>query len=155
MKIRRASKADIPTIQAIEIACPTAAHWMEADYNQALENVAARRVVLVAESDGQVAGFAIARVIDHEWELENVAVSPERQRKGVGQALVRVLADIAQHSGAKAIYLEVRESNSTARTLYERCGFSQSGLRKDYYSSPDENAVLYRFLCIPEQPENR
>jgi len=155
MKIRRASRADLPSILAIEQQCPTIAHWPEAEYTQAIENVAARRTVLVAEHEGQVIGFVVARVIEHEWELENIAVIPERQRKGIGQALLRVLIDVARIHTADAIFLEVRESNSHARILYERCGFQQTGERKDYYSSPHENAVLYRYLCNPELTEKR
>jgi ribosomal-protein-alanine N-acetyltransferase len=154
MKIRRATRDDFQSILDIEQLCPTAAHWKESDYAQALENVAARRVLLVADHENQVLGFVVARLVDHEWELENIAVNPGSQRKGIGQALLRVLTDVARHSGAQAIFLEVRESNSSARTLYERCGFQQSGVRNGYYSSPDESAILYKFLCTSELPEN-
>ncbi|HWR13322.1 MAG TPA: ribosomal protein S18-alanine N-acetyltransferase [Terriglobales bacterium] len=150
MKIRRAVRTDVPAIHEIATACPTSAHWPEDEYVQALENIAARRTVLVAEDDERVLGFAVARSIDHEWELENVAVVPDRQKKGIGQALMHVLVDLAQRCGAEAIHLEVRESNSYARTLYERCGFQQLAVRKNYYSGPEENAVLYRYLCTPE-----
>ena len=155
MKIRRASRADLPAIVEIEQQCPTIAHWPEEEYTQAIENIAARRTVLVAEHDGQVLGFAVAKVVDHEWELENIAVLPERQKKGTGQALLRVLIDVARIHSAEAIHLEVRESNSHARILYERCGFQQTGERKGYYSNPEESAVLYRYLCNPESLENR
>src|SRR4051794_32148443 len=101
MKIRRASRADLAAILAIEQQCPTIAHWPEAEYTQAIENVAARRTVLIAEDDGQVLGFAVSRVIDHEWELENIAVTPERQKKGIGQALLRVLVDVARMHSAE------------------------------------------------------
>lgn len=155
MKIRRATRDDLQAIQDIDQLCPAAAHWREADYVQALENVAVRRVVLVAEHNGQVVGFVIARMVDREWELENVAVNPGNQRKGIGQALLRILTDVAANSGAEAIYLEVRESNSGARILYEHCGFQQTGRRKNYYSAPGEDAVLYRFLCNSEFRKNR
>jgi ribosomal-protein-alanine N-acetyltransferase len=154
MNIRRASHADIPAMVTIANQNPSAAHWAEADYAQALENVAALRIVLVAQAEGNVVGFLVARLIDREWELENIAVTPQRQRKGIGQALMRVLIEVARHNEAEAIFLEVRESNSFARTLYERCGFQQSGVRKGYYSTPPEDAVLYRFLCNPELLEN-
>jgi ribosomal-protein-alanine N-acetyltransferase len=97
----------------------------------------------------------VARTLQHQWELENMALLPERQRKGVGQALMRVLLDVAHHHGAEAIFLEVRQSNSHARILYERCGFQPSGERKQYYSNPPEDAVLYRYLCKSELLENR
>jgi [ribosomal protein S18]-alanine N-acetyltransferase len=46
-------------------------------------------------------------------------------------------------NGGDRILLEVRESNRNARQLYDSFGFSQMGLRKDYYSDPPEHAILY------------
>jgi [ribosomal protein S18]-alanine N-acetyltransferase len=155
MRIRRATRDDFQPILDIERLCPTAAHWKEADYVQAIENVAAQRIVLVADHNNHILGFLVARLVGRDWELENVAVNPGNQRKGIGQALLRVLIDVASQNGAESIFLEVRESNSSARTLYERCGFQHAGERKEYYSTPTENAVLYRFLCTSEHRENR
>jgi ribosomal-protein-alanine N-acetyltransferase len=155
MNIRRAVRTDIPAILSIANQNIMAAQWRAQEYEQALENVAARRLVLVAAADSNVVGFLVARAIDSEWELENIAVTPERHRKGVGQALLWALIDIARHHAGEAIFLEVRESNSAARTLYERCGFQASGTRPGYYSAPVEDAALYRFLCSSESLENR
>ncbi len=152
--IRRGQRADVPHIIALAGQNPSAAHWPAAEYEQALENVAARRVLLVAESAGQLLGFVVARMVGREWELENIAVTPERHKKGIGQVLMQVLIDVARHQDAEVIFLEVRESNSSARTLYERCGFQQTGNRKAYYSAPDEDAILYRFWCTPESLKN-
>lgn len=154
VKVRRAHREDIPAIFAIAEENPTSAHWPESEYIQALENIAARRIVLVAESGGEVLGFLVARLLDREWELENIAVTPGRQRKGIGQVLMHVLVEIARHNEAEAIFLEVRESNSYARVLYERCGFQQAGMRPGYYSNPPESAVVYRFWCKPESLKN-
>lgn len=152
--VRRARRDDVPAIHAIAEQNPTSAHWPESEYIQALENIAARRVVLVAETLGELVGFVVARMLDHEWELENIAVTLGRQRKGIGQVLMHVLIDVAKHNDAEVIYLEVRESNSHARVLYERCGFKLSGTRPAYYSNPQEPAILYRFQCIPETFKN-
>jgi ribosomal-protein-alanine N-acetyltransferase len=154
VRVRRARRDDISAIHAIAEQNPTAAHWPESEYIQALENVAGRRVLYVAEIAGEVAGFVVARMVTHEWELENIAVSITRQKKGIGQALLHVLIDVARHNEAEAIFLEVRESNSFARVLYERCGFLQTGMRPRYYSNPEEGAVLYRFLCNPGSLKN-
>jgi ribosomal-protein-alanine N-acetyltransferase len=152
--VRRARREDVPAIHAIAEQNPTSAHWPESEYVQALENIAARRVMYVAETAGQVAGFVVARMVDREWELENIAVALGRQHKGIGQILMHVLIDVARHSEAEAIYLEVRESNAFARVLYERCGFKLTGKRPEYYSNPLESAALYRFWCKPESLEN-
>ena len=44
----------------------------------------------------------------------------------------------------KSLFLEVRENNTAARKLYEKTGFVEVGMRKNYYSNPTENAVLYK-----------
>ena len=152
--VRRARRGDIPAIHAIAEQNPSSAHWPESEYVQALENIAARRVVLVAETGGEVVGFVVARMVEHEWELENIAVTLGRQRKGIGQVLMHVLIDVAKHSEAQVVFLEVRDSNSSARVLYERCGFQQNGSRPGYYSDPPEDAILYRYVCNPETLKN-
>jgi ribosomal-protein-alanine N-acetyltransferase len=152
--VRRARRTDVAAIHAIAEQSSTSAHWPESEYTQALENIAARRIILVAEIAGELVGFVVGRMVDREWELENIAVSVGRQRKGIGQVLMHVLIDVAKHNDAEVIYLEVRESNSHARVLYERCGFQLSGTRPDYYSNPQEPAILYRFQCKPATLKN-
>jgi [ribosomal protein S18]-alanine N-acetyltransferase len=156
MNIRRANRNDLAEILKIAAANVRASQWPEAEYTQAIENVASRRMVLVAEAEGAgVVGFIVSHCVDKDWEIENIAVTPERQRKGIGQALMRVFMEIAKLNGAEHIFLEVRQSNSTARILYERCGFLHAGERKSYYRNPPEDAVLYRYLCSSELLENR
>lgn len=154
MNVRRAAKSDLSAIIGIAAKNPIAAQWRENEYIQALENVAARRTVLVAEIDNGVVGFLVARAIDHEWELENMAVDPSHHRKGTAAELLRSLIETAREHGAEVIFLEVRASNFGAKKLYESAGFQSSGLRPAYYSNPSEDAHLYRFLCTSESLEN-
>ena len=103
-----------------------------------------QRLMLIAEDENTVLGFLVARPIESEWELENIAVMTQRRRCGLGSALVGELSKCARLGGATSLILEVRESNAAARALYEKSGFLQEGRRKDYYRSPAEDAVLYR-----------
>lgn len=155
MTVRRAAKPDLASILAIAAENATAAHWSEAEYVQALENIAARRTVLVFEDHGQVKGFLVSRAIDREWEIENVAVSTNFQRQGVARELLTALVKTAHLQEGVMIFLEVRASNLPARKLYEIAGFEQTGLRPAYYSNPPEDAVMYRFLCTPESLKKR
>jgi ribosomal-protein-alanine N-acetyltransferase len=104
-------------------------------------------VVLVAEASGSLVAFAMARVVVGEWEIENVVVAAETRRKGVGRALLQALIAAAHAEHAARITLEVRESNLTARRLYEKSGFAQCGVRPRYYRNPEEAAILYE-LCF-------
>lgn len=104
------------------------------------------RLVLAAEdaSTGKLKGFLVARRVDLEWDLENIVVAADARRRGVGRGLMEAFLGRAKQSNSAAVFLEVRESNLAARTLYERTGLRQAGRRKGYYTGPAEDAVLYR-----------
>jgi [ribosomal protein S18]-alanine N-acetyltransferase len=70
-------------------------------------------------------------------------VAPSARRIGVGKRLLERLLDGARETHSTSVFLEVRESNVAARTLYEKLGFRETGRRKSYYASPLEDAVLY------------
>ena len=145
MKIRTATPGDIPFLLQLERDCPPAAHWTLQQYTDLFRDGAcARRLVLLAETEGVPVGFLVAQHIAAEWELENIVVSPTEGRKGVGGRLLGALMDAASESASESVFLEVRESNHPARRFYEKAGFQQSGVRKAYYRDPPEDAILYR-----------
>ena len=79
----------------------------------------------VIEEKEKILAYCSMQTVLDEGDILNVAVSPDRQREGI-----------------HIVHLEVREGNGTARRLYERLGFKEDGLRKNYYTDPTENAVL-------------
>ena len=103
-----------------------------------------QRCGLVALSDGHLSGFALTSWLRHETaaELEGVFVDRAYRRQGIASALVRACMAWAADAGATTIRLEVRASNSAALALYQRYGFSTTGVRRAYYSVPVEDAVL-------------
>ncbi len=147
VQIRPAHHADIPALINLERAAETAAHWSPAAYEalfpQEGQPVAVRRDVVVAETKSAVRGFAVARVVAGEWDIENVVVTGAVRRQGVGRALIQAITAKARSEGADRLTLEVRESNRAARQLYELTGFAQIGLRPRYYHEPEEAAVIY------------
>jgi ribosomal-protein-alanine N-acetyltransferase len=86
----------------------------------------------------------IARTLDEEWEIENIAINDSARRRGLGSRLLGALLEMARTQGARRVFLEVRESNPAARALYRKCGLVESGRRPRYYRNPEETAVLYR-----------
>lgn len=103
---------------------------------------------LVAEEDGAVVGYVVAHAAADEGEILNLGVAPPHRRRGVGRALVeRVLVLLAQQ-GVRVVYLEVRESNTVARRLYQSLGFGEVARRARYYRRPVEDAVVLR-AAIP------
>ncbi|HEV2714251.1 MAG TPA: ribosomal protein S18-alanine N-acetyltransferase [Terriglobales bacterium] len=168
LRIRPATRADIPAMVALARSSATAPQWSAAQYEQMIalpkqeeclgvaggtptprwrHEAGARhftRVAMVIEERSVLQGFAVAREIDHEWELENIAVASSARRRGLGAQLLGEFLEFARRQGAKSVYLEVRESNRAARSLYVKCAFIESGHRKSYYSDPEEDAILYR-----------
>ena len=146
MLIRPATPADIPLMRALELQAETAGHWAEREYDALFAPDTPKRIALVAgEADHDITGFLIARCGMDEWEIENVVVATNRRRGGVGTALVHELRQLAEAACVPALLLEVRESNTAGRRLYEKIGFSQVGRRPGYYQRPAEDAVLLKY----------
>ena len=98
--------------------------------------------IITAKVDGVVAGYITYSVIIDEVQIANVAVHPDFRRKGIAEKLLRFLIDVAKESNMFVITLEVRNSNIPAIKLYEKCDFSNVGVRKYYYKNPVEDAIL-------------
>ncbi|MDO5410831.1 MAG: ribosomal protein S18-alanine N-acetyltransferase [Lachnospiraceae bacterium] len=95
-----------------------------------------------AEADGVIVGYLLFMAAADEGELLRVGVSPKARRKGIASALMSHMESCAVSKGIATIWLEVRESNTAARALYEKTGFIEQGQRKKYYHDPVENAVI-------------
>jgi len=142
-RVRPATSADLSALLALEGGSAAAAHWNEAEYHRLFAE--AGRAVLVIEEDA-VQGFIVGRDLGPEWEIENVVVVSSMQRRGLGSRLVQELLDLARSRGAQAVFLEVRESNRAARALYSKSGFVETGRRRGYYKSPEEDALVCKKL---------
>jgi len=99
---------------------------------------------LVALDGKRPVGYIGLHIAADEGEIVNLAVSPGWRKKGVGAALLGTVLDFAAFQGVTAVWLEVRESNTAARRLYEKAGFAPEGIREKYYSAPVENAVMMK-----------
>ncbi len=107
-----------------------------------------RRMILVLEEGAIVLAFLVAKAVVDEWELENVAVAIDHRRRGLGTRMVSEFLRQARHEKARAIFLEVRESNLAACAFYERRGFEMTGRRQNYYACPAEDALVYRLNLL-------
>lgn len=97
----------------------------------------------VALLDDRIAGFLVSRETGPgEREILNLAVDPERRRRGIARNLLR--DEFSRHRATW--FLEVRESNQAALNLYRSMGFEAAGRRPDYYLSPPEAAIVMRFF---------
>jgi [ribosomal protein S18]-alanine N-acetyltransferase len=144
ISIRYAAAADLSAMIELERHAATAAHWSREQYEELFRSSATGRIALVLSEESCLQGLVIARVVGAEWEIENIAVAGPARRRGLGTRLLGELLDMARAQGAVAVFLEVRESNQAARTLYEKWAFCEGGRRRRYYKNPDEDAILYR-----------
>jgi ribosomal-protein-alanine N-acetyltransferase len=96
---------------------------------------------LSAEENGEIVGYAGLLMVPEEADILNIAVRKDRRQSGIGTALMEELIRRAPEHGVTTIHLEVRESNPQAAALYEKEGFVRTGIRRDYYTNPRENAV--------------
>ena len=163
VRVRPAKPADLPRLVEIASHSATAAQWNQAEYQKLFAseqpeaetqanpqiidpNIKAQpRTALVVEQEGTVAGFIVGRQVQDEWEIENIAVTDAARRCGLGSRLVGELLDLVRTRGGKSVFLEVRESNRAARSLYEKWAFLEVGRRKMYYQNPAEDALVLKF----------
>ena len=97
----------------------------------------------VADEGGTIVGFAILRRISDEGELFQIAVDAAHGRRGIADTLMAAILGWARGCGIASVYLEVRKSNEAAIGLYNKHGFKQAGARKDYYTDPVEDALVF------------
>ena len=131
IEVRRGRAADLDAIARIQTSSSEASQWDASEY--------LRYDLFVAVCDSRVAGFAVARrLAEGESELLNLAVEPASRRLGIARRLVRELT--SRYGGT--LWLEVRESNNSARNLYKSMGFSEISERRNYYTDTYESAIV-------------
>jgi len=137
--IRKMTEKDLKTIVSLEkeiFSDP----WSYAAFKSDLNNDMA--LALVAEISESIAGYACLYIVAGEMQIGNFAVAPNFRGEGIAKELMNRIFEIAGERQCDCIFLEVRESNKPARTLYESFGFKVVGRRVDYYRNPNDNAIL-------------
>jgi [ribosomal protein S18]-alanine N-acetyltransferase len=144
LSLRRLGYGDLPSVIAIERrSFPTP--WSLAMF--VLELSKPSGICLAAEDDQGLVGYLVCARYDDVWHLMNVAVHPDRRRRGVATELIERLFEEAGE-GAR-FTLEVRVSNGPAIAMYQRFGFRSAGRRRRYYHDNGEDALIM-WLEAPE-----
>lgn len=138
-ELRPATEQDLATLIAIERQSFPVPNWAVDTFR--------RYDCTVAEVGGQICGFLSARQIfagddstPPEREILNIAVAPQFRRFGIATALLK--RELLYRAD---FFLEVRESNHAARSLYQRLGFLEIARRDKYYDHPPETAIV---MCL-------
>ena len=98
--------------------------------------------ISVAEQEGVVVGYCIVYFALDEAEIARVAVKKNVRRQGIAHQLMDYTCKCCSKLGIQRLLLDVRESNLPARAFYQKYGFDEDGIRKGFYDSPKEDAVL-------------
>ena len=92
----------------------------------------------LAYSGEELVGFLAIQENLYELEVVQIAVRKEWQGRGIAGQLLETVPQ------EKEVFLEVREGNTPARTLYQKQGFKEFGCRKGYYHAPTEDAIMMK-----------
>lgn len=134
---------DVEKVAEIEKMC-FSKPWSENSFKNALNDSDSK--FFVARLDSDIVGFSGMYIAaGAEGYVYNIAVNPLFRKKGIGTILTKKLIDYAKEKNLEFLSLEVRKSNNSAISVYEKCGFEKIGIRKNFYESPVEDALIMTF----------
>lgn len=131
--IQPMTDADVPLVAAIE-AMQHHAPWSAQSFSDALRCGWHCRVL--KDLSTQLLGYCVTMTAGDDEELLTITVRPDATGQGLGKRLMQEVLAGAEQRHARQIFLEVRQSNQIAISLYEQMGFKMTGMRKNYYPTP-------------------
>lgn len=150
VELRPASIDDLDAILTLEESTFVSDAWSREQMAADLESTHTEYVVIERDGDGIVGyGGVMAPRGAEDADIQTIAIAPGVRRTGLGRTLMRELIERASRRGARRVFLEVREDNPAARSLYEELGFVSVGIRPRYYQPDDVDAVVMRLELAP------
>jgi [ribosomal protein S18]-alanine N-acetyltransferase len=147
--IRPLNERDLARVLEIERAA-FSTPWYESTFRGLLDR--SDTDLLGAVIGERLVGYAICWTVSDQAELGNLAVAEEARGRGTGRSLLTAAMECVRRRGARECFLEVRESNRVAQSLYRRFGFQVVGRRRSYYTRPTEDALV---MCLQLRGGNR
>ena len=132
---------DLDAVAALEAATFTNP-WTREMLERELVQSDVARVYVVRLPGRRVAAFCACWLVYDELHINTIAVDANLRRQGLARALMTHILDEAAAQGAARTFLEVRRSNLPAQRLYENLGFAVTGVRRNYYTNPEEDALV-------------
>jgi ribosomal-protein-alanine N-acetyltransferase len=139
--LQAATLDDVSVLAELERA--GASHpWTPQGFAGAIRGQAGERVVVMRDDGGAVIGYCVWQEVADEAHVHNIGIAPAFRRQGLGRRLLAACLGVAARRGAGRAFLDVREGNEAARSLYRTMGFREVGRRPRYYAEPVEDAVV-------------
>lgn len=117
--------------------------WSYNVLKKELEN--SNTTYIVAKENNQVVGFAGIMTCLDEATLNNIVVKKSCRGRGIGGELLDSLIDLCSDLKMKTLTLEVNVSNIPAIKLYEKFGFKNLGIRKNYYNNSSDAIIMTKY----------
>ena len=103
--------------------------------------------------ENKLVGYICCMAVVDEASINNFAVAPDHQAKGIGKKLLQEMIALLKKRGMERLWLEVRVSNDAAYNLYKKIGFTEIFRRKEYYQNPIEDAYIMELALTSENKE--
>jgi len=136
-KIEKASIEHLDRLYEIEMKCFETEAFTKQQIAYLLTD--SNSVILVSRVKDEVVGFVIGKTyMDKKpaaGQILTIDVSPKHRRKGIGQRLLHKIEKTLKDKGIKICYLEVRENNFVALSLYQKLGYKRVGRLENYYGN--------------------
>jgi ribosomal-protein-alanine N-acetyltransferase len=142
MEIRQATAYDSECLEKMDRAC-FSTPWNQKSWEDSL-SMKQYQCLIVKEQ--REIGFLLTSHAADEGEIIKIGVLPEYRGKKYAAQLLNAAFESWKEKNINSVFLEVRESNHSARRLYEATGFLEVGIRKNYYHNPVEHAII----CVKE-----
>lgn len=139
LSVRKCTEQDISAIAQLEKDTFSDA-WSQSGILETYSQ--AQAFIVVAEQADTIVGYCILYYVLDEGEIARIAVDQKCRRQGAGRAILEKVQCLCHEIGVSKLMLDVRESNSAARSFYQKLGFEEDGIRRNFYEMPREHAVL-------------
>lgn len=147
--LRVMTHADLEAVAELEQAVFGEEAWTRQMLASELDQQPASRYYLVADDDGEIAGYAGLLGAGCQADVLTLAVAAGQWGRGIGTALLQALLAEAVRRGCTEVFLEVRTDNDRAQRLYRRHGFAEIGIRRGYYQPSGADALVMRRELAP------
>jgi ribosomal-protein-alanine N-acetyltransferase len=149
MTVERISASeDLDAVAELEAASFTNP-WTREMLERELQRSDVARVYVLRTAGYRVAAFCACWIVHDELHINTIAVQADLRRQGLATMLMQGLLEQAAAEGVERAYLEVRQSNLPAQRLYESLGFALAGVRRRYYTHPEEDALVLTRAVAP------
>jgi len=135
---------DVEQVAAVEAEVFAESRWSAEQFWSELAQPTRRYLVVQEVDQGTILAYGGIFILGADSDVQTIAVAPRAQRRGIGRTLMEHLMDCAREEEARSMMLEVRSDNLPAIDLYQRLGFEQISIRRDYYAPGVDARIMQR-----------